>query len=660
MSNPRGKPFSSVSLPRRLGVRFTLPLLFVLLLFSASMLGMGYRNAREQVFAGAAAYIRQLEAFATLQEAYARQWIEGSVMPIVRALEDAGPERYYAYESQRLRLENAIMAAMPAGQGQMGIRVYLEDGKGGRHGISFARGKAPLRFTPGEDEVRRAFHAVAEDKGAWQTYVEGNTESGGGTKKNLIAQYYTPVFKRNSQGQWSRFGVLAVEVTLSWLADRIHTISTTPDAHIFFMDRDGAWTLPEPSVTAGNLGLSQLHRSMAAKQAGQSLVTWKGQPQVAAYRPLGSGDLMLGIFIPEKGLFGSLDRMVMLFAAAGLSLFLFALLSLRRTTELILRPLRSLSRDADRLSAGDFSYEPSEGAGATAPFSLFSGHPRWPDEPGRLRNASAQLRVALRQRQRDLTLLAATRERLFGEIALAGKLQHNLRRGSSEVPENILLAAELRPAGHIAQDILDCFPQNPDTLCLVAASVTAHGVPAALLMDRVIPLLRELLVHGASPAEALKNANIIIHSYAPIDKTEISAFVSVFIGALRATDGVLTWAGAGKNPPYRVFAGTAEALPWSGDLPLGVKRNAAYQNQTLALRPGETLFLCGGRLLAMPSPLGTVFGEDRLLSLLKAFTGTPAKLLETVLADCLAHTQSETPPEDIAVLAARWLGERQV
>lgn len=627
------------------------------------MLGLGYFHTREQVFAGAAAHIRQLESFAVLQESYARQWIEGSVMPILRVLEVAGPERYYASEGYRRRLEKAIMAAMPAGRGEIRLRVYLEDPWGRMRGTRFVRGGEPFHFTPDEEEIRRAFLSVADDKGSWRILVEG-----GGGEKDLTARYYAPIFKRDKRRLRSRFGVLAVEIPLAWLAGRIRSVSTTPGSHIFFMDKGGGWTLPDPDALAADgkrpgetAGLFRLHRLMAVRQAGQAEVPWEGKPHVAVFTPLRSGDLMLGMLIPSERLLGTLNHKVMLYAAAGLALFLFALFSLRRTAGLILGPVRELSRDAERLSAGDFSHEPEKSGfpHARCAVPLPGGNRFRPDEPGRLKNAAAQLRTALRQRQRDLMLLAATRERLFGEIALAGKLQQALRRGEAELPENISVAAELHPAGPIARDILDYFSVGPDTLCCIMASVTAQGIPAALLMDRVMPLLHELLSSGASPADALENTNIILHSYTSMDKTEMSPFVSVFIGMLCAKDGTLVWACAGKNPPYRVFAGKAEALPWSGAFPLGVMREAVYHNQSATFSPGESLFVCGTRLLAMPSPSGAIFGEDHVLSLLRNSTGTPARLLGTIHAACLAHIGSGTPPDDIAMLAVRWLGGRQ-
>jgi sigma-B regulation protein RsbU (phosphoserine phosphatase) len=267
--------------------------------------------------------------------------------------------------------------------------------------------------------------------------------------------------------------------------------------------------------------------------------------------------------------------------------------------------------------------------------------------------------VALGERQRDLTLLAAAHERLFGEIALAGKLQYTLRRGRQKPPESFMLAAELRPAGPIAHDVFDYFAPDAETLYCLTASVTAHGIPAALLMDRVLPLLHELLLGGMPPAQALENANTIILSYAPIDKSDrkdLSPFVSVFISAISAKDGKLVWASAGKPPPYLVFAGKAQALPWSGDFPLGVQGGIVYHNHKSTLKPGETLVLCGSKLTGLSSPGGEAFGEERLLALLRSSTGNPAQLVASVLSACLAYTGSETPPEDIALLALRWLG----
>ncbi len=644
---------SSARIPyrSRLAVRFTLPLLAILAFFSGTMLILGYFHVREQAVAGTAAQIRQLAVFASFQEAYVRRWTEGGAAPVVRALEEAGPDRLYEYDTYRQRLEDAILAAMPAERGMLGITVYLEDTQGRRHAVRFRRGEEPLHFTPGEDAMRRAFLAVANNDGSWRTFV---SESGVG--KELTTRYYTPVNKRDFQGLPSRFGVLTVDVSMAWVAGRIRTISLTPETQVFFMDNEGAWTLPEAPGDGLASDLARLHRLMFAKQTGQTIVSREGKKYVVAYMPLGSGDLMFGMFIPEKDLFGDLDRTLLFFVMVGLFLFLFALLFLKRTANLILHPVHELSLEAKRLSVGDFS--PAKAPPVSRSFSRPLAE-QWPDEPTRLYNTATRLRVALGQRQKDLTLLAATRERLFGEIALAGKLQHTLRHGTQKVPDRFILAAELSPAGHIAHEAFDYFSREEgtgETLYCVTASVTAHGIPAALLMDRVLPLLHELLVSGMSPAEALENANTIILSYAPIDKKGLSPFVSVFVGALFAQDGTILWASAGKPPPYRIFIGSTASLPWSGDFPLGVQGESVYTNHTTTLRPGETLLLCGGRLTALLSPDGEAFGEERLLSLLTAATGTPAQLIESIRSACFAHVGSETPPEDIALVAVRWKG----
>lgn len=678
---------SPIPLLSRLGPRVTWPLMAVFLFFAGGVLSLGYFKAREEVMAGAAAHIRQLAGFAAIEEAYARQWIKASVAPILGALEDAGPARLQNYENYQLRLEEAIMAAMPAERGQLDIRVYLDytQGQEGRRqvnplpeeprhlsaargwgGVSFIRGQAPSHFVPDQQEVSQALLAVYHDQENWRMLVADGPDGA----NVLIARYYAPVFQRSFRGLRSPFGVLTADVSLDWLAERIQTVSTMAGAHVFFVDATGHWLLPEAlRQTVGASGLKavpgpyQLAEPLNFAEAGRSLVTLQDKPYLAVYSPLrDADDLMLGLLIPEEQLLGPLNRILILFIFVGLVLLGLAFLSLRRTIGLILGPVRALRRYAEELSVGGFSREPTE-----APLSAqgnepapFRSHSQWPDEPGRLNRAISRLRTALRQRQRDLGLIGNTRERLFGEMALAGKLQHTLRHATSAPPENILLAAALFPAGHITHEVLDYFSKDQETLCFITAGVTAHGIPAALLMDRLIPLLHEQLLNGADPAEALENANIIIHSYAPIDKTDLSPFVSVCLGAISAKDGRLIWASAGKNPPYRILAGQSQALPWSGDLPLGVKPDAAYHNQTAELQPGETLFFCGVRLLAMLSPTGLAFGEERLEALLGAAAQSPGELITSVHAACLAHARRDTPPEDLALMAIAWLGEKQV
>ena len=639
----------------RLGVRFALPLLSGLLLLPLCMLAMGYQHAKLRILDEATARIQRLEAFVERQDYTSRQLVEKNAAAVIFLLEEAGPDTIFEPSgSLRQELEKRIDAILQTNQGVKEVLVYLEDGERNMRGTRFSRDEHPASFSPPEKEFRNVLFTAIGGRPVWQTRIAGQNGSG----NELLMSYCAPLHRKQAGNVYSRFGVVLVNLSTPWFVGRVQSLSAMDGSAIFFMAQDGAWTLPVSSYAGDETekaSLARLSDNMREERQGHMPVTWNGLPYVGVHLPLLTKDLVLGALIPEERLFGSLDNAAVMLAGATAVFAALVLLCLLRTSAVILRPVRELKIAASRLMRGDFT-----GSAKDRTKGSRAAGARHLDEPARLRAAIDVLRGALRRREKDLTLLTVARERLFGEMELAGKIQRAICRTKLPEADNIVLAAELHPAGEICGEITDCFFRTPDVLCCIMGSVAARGVPAALLMDRVIPLLHELLLSGLSPGQALENANSIIDSYGTLDKSDLSPLVRVFLGALRRRDGVFTWACAGKNPPYRIFAGKVTQLNWSGDLPLGAKSDARYRNQETRLSPGETVFLCSERLTAVPDACGGMYGENRLLALLSAHTGDPGQMLRDVHESVLAHAGGERLTTDVAMLALRWLGSMRV
>jgi sigma-B regulation protein RsbU (phosphoserine phosphatase) len=244
-------------------------------------------------------------------------------------------------------------------------------------------------------------------------------------------------------------------------------------------------------------------------------------------------------------------------------------------------------------------------------------------------------------------LLAVTREQLQGEFRLARTIQEGLLPTSLPVGEYVAFSAWLEPARDVCGDMYDCFFISPDMLCCLMGNAAARGVPAALLMGRVMPLLRELLHSGLPPSQALENANRVISGYPPTPGKNESLFVSVFVGLLDRRNGRLTWASAGQRPP---FTSWGENLLWSEDMPLGLQPDAGYQERETIVPSGGLLFFCNERLLAAPDASGTMFGEERVAVLLREPADDPDATVCAVRAAVLDHCGGQAY-EDLAMLA---------
>lgn len=641
---------ADVSFRNRLAVRQAGPIVSTLACLLGVLLATGYFFARDEALKGVQRQTAQLADSISNYDVHYRSWFAASAAPLVRIFEAMGPALppVQSFNDTELGRKTSQML----GQRELIVRTVDE------HGIYRTRRWSQAPIVPDGNENG------AEDAGQTQTRLEATlaaiggspgwhapSEDEAGLEREQRIRYSVPLHRPDQE---KIFGVLTLTVAMSWFEERIKAVRSLDGCAVFMLYPDGRWTLPQALIRggfekdlAGSNGpaLERLKADMRKQKSGSMALRLGNEPFMAVYVPLSMKDFTLGALIPRAKLLGTLDSATILICLVGAVLFFLALFSLHRTALTMLRPLEPLKNLAERLAQGNVSTAGPPRTAAVFPY---------PDEPGRLARTADLLRHALVTRARDLTLLAVTRERLQGELKLARAIQEGLLPAAMPETDYVATSACLEPARDVSGDAYDCFFINPDTLCCLVGGAAGRGVPAALLMGRVMPLLRELLHSGLSPAQALENVNQVVTGYMPMPEKDTSLFVTAFAGLFQRDAGRLLWASAGQRPP---FTSWGENLPWSEDVPLGLRANAAYRERETAVPAGGMLLFCNERLLAAPNAAGEMFGEERLHALLREKSDTPATLLRALKNSVLRHC-GERPHEGLAMLAILRKGMR--
>ena len=317
-------------------------------------------------------------------------------------------------------------------------------------------------------------------------------------KRDFVLRYSVPILAQSGTGEGKTVGICSANLAISWFADRVRSFSPFRNCEVFFLTRDGSWTLPAKD----DAPLAWLRQRMLARKSGESGLVWNDIPYTAVYTPMTGGELLLGLLIPRKDIFGGLDRLTHMLSGIGLVVLLLAAYSLHRTSKIVLRPLNALEALAGRLARGELDAVD----GPEQPRSAC----RFPNEAQRLHRATETLRQALHRRVRDLMLIGQTRERIFGEMEFARSMQEAMRPKPLLPSANVEIAPFVHRAGDVCGDMYDYFFQTPQQLCCIMGNAAAHGVPAALLTGRVIPLLHELLLTGLGLGKALEYINSVL------------------------------------------------------------------------------------------------------------------------------------------------------
>src|SRR5207253_7137804 len=116
----------------------------------------------------------------------------------------------------------------------------------------------------------------------------------------------------------------------------------------------------------------------------------------------------------------------------------------------------------------------------------------------------------------------------------------------------------------------------------------------------------------------------------------------------------LRWCNAGLLPPALLHDGSVTWLPGTG-IPLGSLPQTTYEGQQAQLAAGDLLLFYTDGLVEATSPLGDLFGRERLAAALcRLPNGCPAEEALERLRREVAHFIGDAEPyDDITAVALR-------
>ena len=215
------------------------------------------------------------------------------------------------------------------------------------------------------------------------------------------------------------------------------------------------------------------------------------------------------------------------------------------------------------------------------------------------------LRSFVRGQQR-YQALDQKRQRIEGELHIATGIQMSMvPKTFPPFPErhDLDMAATIVPAKEVGGDLYDFFIRD-EKLFFCVGDVSGKGVPAALVMAVTRTTFRNLSAQEDSPGRIVQamNDNLSVMN-------DSNMFVTFFCGVLDLAGGSLRYCNAGHNPP---LTDAIRPLPVEPNLPLGVLRGFAYQEQETLFRHDDALFLYTDGLTEAENAVHQQFGEERM------------------------------------------------
>jgi len=181
--------------------------------------------------------------------------------------------------------------------------------------------------------------------------------------------------------------------------------------------------------------------------------------------------------------------------------------------------------------------------------------------------------------------LQAHEQQRTAELERAKQIQANLLPSSVPCLQGLAVAAEYRPAGHVAGDLYDIFELPGGRTAFVILDVAGHGITAALLTGVVKMSLHRRLVEQSEPAAAVSLVNEDL-----LTCVSDGQFVTACVAVWNPRDASWCYCAAGHYGGLVLSGERIRHLPATGPL-LGVIADAEWRSENLKVYPGERIFM---------------------------------------------------------------------
>lgn len=214
------------------------------------------------------------------------------------------------------------------------------------------------------------------------------------------------------------------------------------------------------------------------------------------------------------------------------------------------------------------------------------------------------------------------------------------------------VAVHYQTAKRAGGDYYDFFNLPEGRLGVLIADASGHGAPAAVLMA-----VAHSIAH-TRPEPALRPGELLTYLNAHLTKQytrQTGHFMTAFYAVFDPSAGTLSYASAGHNPPrfLRTVDGTRFALNRAQRLPLGIKPDEVYPEQTVSLQSGDQVVFFTDGVIEAVNAEGNVFGTDRIDSALANRPATAEHLIQAILRDLTAFTAGVPVADDRTLVVVK-------
>ena len=231
---------------------------------------------------------------------------------------------------------------------------------------------------------------------------------------------------------------------------------------------------------------------------------------------------------------------------------------------------------------------------------------------------------------------------LQNELDVASSIQQSILPTQFPKSDDYQIAANMEPARNVGGDFFDILRLEYGRVGIAVADVSDKGVPAALFMMSSRTLLKGAAIGSETPGDVLREVNDLLN-----EENDTTMFVTVVYAMYDPQTHKVTYANGGHNPPLVVHAdGSSELLPLTGGIALGIAPGIHYEQTSVLLSPGDTVFFYTDGVTEAMNEHGEEFGIERLQEVFEPSPPTDSETATAAVFEAVHAFAGDTDQSD--------------
>jgi phosphoserine phosphatase RsbU/P len=254
-----------------------------------------------------------------------------------------------------------------------------------------------------------------------------------------------------------------------------------------------------------------------------------------------------------------------------------------------------------------------------------------------------------------LIAVAKENERLQSELSIAREVQAQLFPRAAPSLRGLKLAGVCQPARSVSGDYYDFLSISEGAVAFAIGDVAGKGISAALLMAAIQSNMRtQLTATNGNGRERISTASLVSalnrQLYA---NTAPEKYATFYFALYDDAEHVVTYTNAGHLPPLLVRQQGVERLDVTGTV-VGAFPSARYEEQKVALEPGDILVAYTDGMVEPENVFGEMFGEERFQELVQRHAQADSgEIIARAMEAVVQWTGSSELQDDMTMLVAR-------